>query len=444
MFKQDKCKQGKPFRKWSKRCLAALVVGLIHTGVAFADSPWSRLDMPPSVCTCAICTGLTSLVINNEPAADRFALHTAAMPAVAPDAGLTLSSSPPLVAGSGAYTPIASNSDNLGSFTININAGAALAGNAPALAAFQRAALQWADFISDPITVNVDANLANLGSPTTIGTTSSVGVQGSYDSIVNLLRVDGAAEADDGLVASLPTFAQFTAVLPAGFTLNGNAGSTKANLKAIDQSFDFDAQFGVSDGTITFNTQFNFDYDNSDGVSPGTVDFETVAAHEIGHLLGFVSEVDRIDVALSNSQTVNNVNPRLLDLFRFNDDQVGGDPSNLSEFTTFPRRLSPGGDHIADFITAFAGLPAELELSTGRNTGDGRQASHWRDNALSGLLIGIMDPTLPNQTVIPVGLADLRALDLIGYDINIPEPASGALLLAGGVLLLRRRRTSRA
>ena len=80
-------------------------------------------------------------------------------------------------------------------------------------------------------------------------------------------------------------------------------------------------------------------------------------------------------------------------------------------------------------------------MSTGALTGDGRQASHWKDNDLSGVLIGTMDPTLGFQQVLGLSLLDLRSFDLIGYDIAfIPEPSSLALVLAGLLLCCRRRR----
>src|SRR4051812_1087010 len=48
---------------------------------------------------------------------------------------------------------------NLGTFNIVIVPGAGLASNAPALAAFNRAALAWSSRISDPITVTINADL---------------------------------------------------------------------------------------------------------------------------------------------------------------------------------------------------------------------------------------------------------------------------------------------
>ncbi|MCK4850453.1 MAG: NF038122 family metalloprotease [Phycisphaerae bacterium] len=326
---------------------------------------------------------------------------------------------------------------DLGSFSTNINPGATLAGNAPALAAFNRAAQQWENWIADPITVNIDADMAPLG-PGILGSASSVLLSGTYTLIRDAVVADAAGEADDGIAAFIPTAAQFSAFVPSGFSLSGMS-ATKANLKALGFT-GLDAQFGATDATITFSSNFAFDFDNSDGVTAGTWDFETVAAHELGHALGFTSEVDWVDWLLNNS-LVDELYPQPLDLFRFENDVAGRDPATNAEFTSFSRWLVPGSDAVTDQIApSLGGVAAENRMSTGKYFGDGRQASHWKDNSLTGTLIGIMDPTFPSGTIVPVNNSDLRALDLIGYEILVPEPATLALLLLGGLALLSRRR----
>jgi len=80
--------------------------------------------------------------------------------------------------------------------------------------------------------------------------------------------------------------------------------------------------------------------------------------------------------------------------------------------------------------------------SLGVNFGDGRQASHWKDNPPQ---LGIMDPTsAPAGSQNFFTALDQQALDVIGWDAQqIPIP--GTLLLAGSGLLAlmgyaRRRR----
>jgi len=298
----------------------------------------------------------------------------------------------------------------VGSFDIQISAGANLAANPEAVAAFNRAAAQWESFIADPVTVAIDADLATLD-PTTLGSASNPLVFSSFNVIRNQVVNDAAAEADDAIVASLPTAAQFDAVMPAGVTLGPSLLLTKANAKALG--------FGVpggADSTITFNQGFTFDFDTSDGVTAGTIDFESVAAHEIGHALGFTSAVD----AINEFAAITVASPHVLDLFRF-PSSGPNDPADAAQFTTADRTLVPGQD------ASFDSVADEWRFSTGTTNPaypgtDGRQASHWKDNTLTGTLIGTMDPTLTAGTSFHLTRADLRSLDLIGWDIELGIP----------------------
>lgn len=328
-------------------------------------------------------------------------------------------------------------------FTITIAPGAALAANADALACFNRAARQWTTRIVDDITVTVNANLVSLSNPNIIGSTSSLTLGTNFDVVRDALA---GKDPTDTLLGALPTFATFSAFVPANVTVADGMATSKANFKALGFT-GLDDQFGVSDGEISFNQNFAFDFDNRNGVSAGRVDFETVAAHEIGHLLGFSSVVDQI-VDLKGA--IGTIEIRPLDLYRFGN---GNEPQTLAQFSSAARDLRPGGDKVMATVGnrfILSGIATnKVRMSTGLRGGagnqnnDGNQASHWKADELTGFNIGNMDPTLSNQTVTKVGPNDFAAMRLIGYTLaaTAPEPTTLVLLVPGLLLIavVRRR-----
>lgn len=316
---------------------------------------------------------------------------------------------------------------NLGTFNIVINPGPGLSANAPALAAFNRAAAVWQSRFSDPITITIDADLDALDAGI-IGSTNSVSLAGGYTTVRNAMVNDGAAAAGGAILSSLPTAAQFSAVIPNGRSLDGNVLLSKANAKALGFT-GLDAGFGATDAQITFSTNFSFDYDRSDGITSTAMDFEAVAAHEIGHALGFTSAVDDLDQ--TTAAELPSFAFTTLDMFRFG--LNSNNPSTAAEFTSLPRNFVPGAAAVTDDVAN------EYQMSTGVSLGDGGQASHWKADDITGNYIGIMDPTLALGQLESATEADYRAFDLIGYDV-VPEPAMLGTLGLAAMIIGRRRR----
>jgi hypothetical protein len=327
-------------------------------------------------------------------------------------------------------SPIFLSSGGL-NLVIQPRSGGTLANNAPALAAFSRAAATWSSYITDDITVLIDADLRSfgVGNEQVIGGTMPVYLQGSYADVAGLLVGDAADEADDGIVAALPDTLSIRT--RTGIAFSGNVLLTKANAKALGLSAStLDATVNTAfDAHIDFNSDFAFSYDRATA-APGTIDFESVALHEIGHALGFLSQTDAADGAINGTT----LSVTTLDLFRF---ATATKPTDEAGFTNGVRELTPGTAAGLSDVENF------YSMSTGVVGGDGRQASHWKDGDLTGTLIGALDPTIDYGQIFTLSNADLRALDLIGYDIaSVPEPtvAWGAVVIF--FALSRRRKAA--
>jgi hypothetical protein len=329
--------------------------------------------------------------------------------------------------------PAAAPARGVGQFQIQLNLGPGLAANPDAAAAFRRAADDWQSRISNPIRINIDADLATFGDPNIIGQTGyGMGNFNLDYTTVRDLMAARSLRPGDQILAYLPTTTQVSANVPPQGTFDrATIGILRANQKALGLIPDA-LNDTASDGNIAFNRAYTFDYDRSDGIDIGKIDFQTAATHEIGHVLGFVSDVDDFDFdpTLTDNATT-------LDLFRFNS---GAKPKTFDEFRDFARELRPGQPSVTSDTVV------EYPMSTGASNGDHHQASHWQDDFLFengtitiGPTIGIMDPTLDYGRTEEITAADLRAMELIGYDT--PEPgAAGMLVIAGAAMLARRRR----
>lgn len=318
--------------------------------------------------------------------------------------------------------------------------------SAEAQAAFQAAGNLWSAVLQDPVTVHLTVGTAVLGSGI-LGQAFSDEVQFSYSAVRAALTADRTSSNDNLAVASLPagSFAmqinhtsQNSDSATPYLDNNGSANNktvqlTTANAAALGLTFAGSTLGGscatVCDGFIQFNSNFAFDYDRTNGITGGQYDFVGIAAHEIGHSLGFISGVDVLDGNAGFSEDLYTAS--MLDLFRYSTASAALGAIDFTASST------------AKYFSINGGASTSLLFSTGTTFGDGRQASHWKDS----LGLGIMDPTAAAGELMVIGANDRLAFDAIGWNLSaVPEPGRAGMLALGlavlGIVWRRRNRVA--
>jgi len=327
--------------------------------------------------------------------------------------------------------------------------------------AFAAAAAVWSAVLADAVTVHLTVGTADLPG-LALASAESVFTTHSYATTRAALLGDATSTADATAIANLPAGPDLRLLIN-GTANNPNGGSsftpyidstgpntntlrmTNANARALGLSSSnamlapcVTAGAVACDAFITFDTTtFSWDLDPGDGIGAGLYDFVGIAVHEIGHALGFISGVDVLDTNISLNTGINPFADDLftwvtpLDLFRCSAasaaqgalDWTAGSGTDPKLFS-----LDGCGSSIAQF-------------ATGRLWGDGRQASHWKDD----LGYGLMDPTSAEGELKILTDIDVKAFDVIGWNLQqaqaVPAPASALVFVFGlaGLGLARQR-----
>ena len=297
-----------------------------------------------------------------------------------------------------------------------------------AIDGFVEAGELWSVIYDDAITLNIDIDFRQLD-PGVLGSTSSDRTTVDYGDFVTAV-VGAATSADDtassGSLQAGPSFDMLlnrTANSPHGSgsatpfldddsdANNRAVRLTRANAKALGL---IAADDTGRDAFISFSSDFNWDFDPGNGITANHFNFVFVAAHEIGHMMGFTSGVDILD---GNSPPVNGPFQDSLftwvsgpDSFRFSSDSFD-EGGGIIDWTA---------DNRPKFFSIDGGATDLGEFSRGRNFGDGQQASHWKDDR--GL--GIMDPTVGAGEEGNITNLDIQLFDVIGYDLNGGQPVA--------------------
>jgi hypothetical protein len=258
------------------------------------------------------------------------------------------------------------------------------------------------------------------------------------------LFVDGSLAWDNGILARIwqTWFPDADRLNSGGKTYidlkdNVNAANmalTRANAKALGVSLDqagntvLDGYVMLSDLSNVSNVAWNYDYTRSSAAGSNSLDFFSVALHEIGHTLGFVSGVDRpgwlspffttTTGSLNGLWTSGTTDNYYIDVFKRTNFATPLDLFRYNSTTTTHwggwRDFSVGGTTMFSFngTTAIANFATGMETSLG---GSGLQASHWQGTTGSS---GIMNPTLGLGVRREIATLDLRGMDAIGWNLT--------------------------
>jgi hypothetical protein len=299
------------------------------------------------------------------------------------------------------------------------------------MAAFEMAGKIWSSYLTDDVTINIAVDVQKEFAGNTIA--GAIARSNSYwfGHYAYALRNDADPTNTDQLVVGSQTLignrfeARYDVINTDGRLVSSQENITRlsinsANAKSVGSSgvtgMDTKAS-NVLDGYIVMrdltgtNTSWSYNFNRQNTVPTTSVDFIGVAIHEIGHVLGFQSSIDRPWVGASNlssseyksalSDRVNQATP--LDLFRYSDKSRVLSETNID--------LSVGGNQYFGLGTNGTTFVGRLDNGTDKSRGgNGFQASHWESG-------GIMDAEVRRgQTTAITGL-DLIAFDAIGWDI---------------------------
>jgi hypothetical protein len=243
---------------------------------------------------------------------------------------------------------------------------------------------------NNPITINIDVGYGEInGSPLgpgALGESETFLNEYSYSALRGAL-IGNATSADqlsaaNSLSASDPT--------PGG---NGNYWVATAESKALGLM----GASSATDGFIGFSNTNAFTYNTTNGgsVAPGTFDFFGIAAHEISEVLGRALLVGGT-VDTNSGPVTNSWEP--LDLFHYS-------ANGVRDFSGSTRGyFSPDGG--ATNVDNF-------------NTNSGGDFGDWANSAGNDAFLAFS----PSGVANPVSTADLREMNVLGYDEPLPPPA---------------------
>ncbi|NEP51744.1 MAG: hypothetical protein F6K65_24305 [Moorea sp. SIO3C2] len=322
--------------------------------------------------------------------------------------------------------------------SLSLASAAVIGGNAPAQAidfdfsyqpgttlkqmlGFEMAGEIWSYYLTDDVTVKIHVEMKD-DLPSNILGGALPGLQNkNYGTYLEKLENDITSVDDQTAYDNLQAYhysdgnTRYHSVFESGQGwYNKNISLTNANAKAIN----YHSNNSLLDGYIVMNSDFiwSYNYDRSATLLDTiirflSIDFLSVAVHEIGHILGFVSGVDSTILADYDASYQMNLERLLrttaLDMYRYSDWSEDLDVIDIAYGVDAFFSIDGGDTALAYFSEG-----KDLDLGFG---GDGYQASHWDG---LGDNLGMMKPALGWGERADISALDLRAFDVIGWDLN--------------------------